>query len=172
MSSENTKLINHQLETLSESGSDDRYLVFRLAKELYATPLLRVREVVEPFVPKPIPNTPKYFSGVVDIRGEVVGVVDLRLRFGHANETNATQALMVFSTESGPMAALVDQVVSVITLTEKEIEMRGNLGTAQNADSIMGIGKKDKKLITLIDLLYILESYGSVAKRAHDLKAA
>ncbi len=172
MSSENTKLINHQLESLDESGIDDRYLVFRLGKELYATPLLRVREVVEPFEPKPIPNTPKFFSGVVDIRGEVVGVVDLRLRFGHSIESNTTQALMVFSTESGPMAALVDQVVSVITLNEKEIESRGNLGTAQTADSIIGIGKKDKKLITLIDLLNILESYGSVTKRVTETKAA
>jgi purine-binding chemotaxis protein CheW len=172
MSSENTKLINHQLEHTDESGIDDRYLVFRLGKELYATPLLRVREVVEPFDPKPIPNTPKFFSGVVDIRGEVVGVVDLRLRFGHGNEKQSTQALMVFSTDSGPMAALVDQVVSVITLTDKEIESRGNLGNLQNADSIIGIGKKDKKLITLIDLLHILESYGSVAKSGAQKAAA
>lgn len=170
--SDNTKLINHQLEHTDEAGIDNRYLVFRLGKELYATPLLRVREVVEPFEPKPIPNTPKYFSGVVDIRGEVVGVVDLRLRFGHGVEKIGTQALMVFATESGPMAALVDQVVSVITLTENEIEARGNLGAAQSIDSIIGIGKKDKKLITLIDLLNILESYGSVAKKASESKAA
>lgn len=161
-----SKLIEYNNADDTESASDERYLVFRLGSELYATPLLRVREVVEPFDSKPLPNTPKFFVGVVNIRGEIVGVVDLRLKFGHKVEPSPYMALMVFSTDGGPMAALVDQVDSVINLSPNEIQDRGTLGAALGGENIVGIGKKDKKLITIIDLLNILETYGSVAKKA------
>ncbi len=150
----------------TDDGIDERYLVFKLGSELYATPLLRVREVVEPFAPKPLPNTPNHFSGVVDIRGEIVGVIDLRLRFGHKVAQSPYQALMVFATSAGPMAALVDEVESVITLSESEIEKQPNIGSDLKTDSILGIGRKDKKLITLIDLMNVLEAYGVHTKRA------
>ena len=157
-------------EFVSESdgsieGNDGRYLVFRLSSELYATPLLGVREVVESYSPKPIPNTPIDFSGVVDIRGEVVGVIDLRRRFNQGDEDSPQKALIVFSTDSGPMAGLVDQVEAVITLDEGSIESKANIGADFKNDCVIGIGKSEKRLITLVDLHKVLESYGVSCKK-------
>ena len=142
-----------------EESIENKYLLFRLGDELYGTPLLGVREVVEPQAPKPIPNTAKHFSGVINIRGEIVGVTDLRTRFAHKAEAGAHMALMVFSTDGGPMAGLVDRVESVISLTEKEIEHNPNVGIEVHREALIGIGKHNKRLITLIDLHKVLQAH-------------
>lgn len=136
---------------------DDRYLIFRIHESLYGTPLLRVREVVERYSPKPIPNAPDFFAGVVNIRGEIVGVIDLRVRFGYPRGTDPSQALIVMSTNSGPMSCLVDQVESVIILNKKEIEKKANTSVGLKDETIIGIAKKDNKLIILIDLVQVVE---------------
>jgi purine-binding chemotaxis protein CheW len=148
-----------------EDNIDNKYLLFRLGDELYGTPLLGVREVVEPQASKPIPNTPKHFSGVINIRGEIVGVIDLRMRFNHKAEVNPHQALMVFSTDGGPMAGLVDKVESVISLTDKEIEHNPNVGIDVSRDALIGIGKHSKRLITLIDLHKVLQAHSLDGKK-------
>ncbi len=160
------KEIKNINDTLNdEDNIDNKYLLFRLGDELYGTPLLGVREVVEPQAPKPIPNTAKHFSGVINIRGEIVGVIDLRTRFNHKPENGAHQALMVFSTDGGPMAGLVDRVESVISLTDKEIEHNPNVGIDVNREALIGIGKHNKRLITLIDLHKVLQAHSLENKR-------
>jgi len=155
--------MNEELRKVTESIDDDsidnKYLLFCLGDELYGTPLLGVREVVEPQSPKPIPNTAKHFSGVINIRGEIVGVIDLRARFNHKLDGGQYQALMVFSTDGGPMAGLVDRVESVISLEEKEIEHNPNVGVDVQKEALIGIGKHNKRLITLIDLHSVLSAH-------------
>jgi len=147
--------------SVNDENINNKYLLFRLREELYGTPLLGVREVVEPQAPKPIPNTAKHFSGVINIRGEIVGVLDLRTRFNHNAETGVNMALMVFSTDGGPMAGLVDRVESVISLSEKEIERNPNIGIEILREALIGVGKYNKHLITLIDLHKILQAHSS-----------
>lgn len=153
-----------------ELGHNDeaRYLLFRIAGELYGTPLLGVREVVEPQEPKPIPNTVSFFSGVINLRGQVVGVMDLRKRFGHEATHQAGMALMVFDTESGPIAALVDAIESVTQIPRSNIEAKPAVRTNVPVDYLIGIGKHGGRLVSLIDLNHILgiEELKAVARTA------
>lgn len=142
----------------SANHNESRYLVFGVGPELYATPLLGVREVVEPQSPKPVPNTVEYFTGVINIRGEIVGVIDLRVKFGQTVTSTPHNALMVFMTEVGPIAALVDKVESVVKLGSEEIEKTPSVRTRVPVEYLTGIAEVDERLITLVDLNKILSS--------------
>lgn len=159
--SDDTKLQGEGLHraNMDQENIENKFLLFRLGDELYGTPLLGVREVVEPQAPKPIPNTAKHFSGVINIRGEIVGVIDLRTRFNHKAEERPHMALMVFKTDGGPMAGLVDKVESVINFSEKDIERNPNIGIEVHREALIGIGKHNKRLITLLDLHKILQAH-------------
>lgn len=140
-----------------ETSEDEiRYLLFRLGGELYGTPLLGIREVVEPQDPKPVPNTVPYFSGVINIRGQVVGVLDLRQRFQHACDKHSGMALMVFDTEAGPLGALVDRIEAVVPIPDTNIEKKPNVRTTVPLEFLIGIGNQEGKLVTLVDLNRIL----------------
>lgn len=133
-----------------------KYILFQLGTELYGTPLLGVREVVEPLEPKQVPNTVGWFTGVINIRGQIIGVIDLRKRFGHSDKTNAHQALMVFDTQAGPLAALVDKVEAVVRISDQEIEKRPNVQTNVPMNFLLGIASAHERLVTLIDLAQVL----------------
>lgn len=68
---------------MNENESENKFLVFSVGEELYASPLLSIREVLEFQPPKPMPNMVHYFTGVINVRGAIVGVIDLRTKFGH-----------------------------------------------------------------------------------------
>ena len=136
---------------------DIRYLLFRLGAVFYATPLLGVREVVEAQDAKPVPGTSDCFNGVINIRGQVVGVVDLRKRFNHAATSNHEMALMVFETGSGLLAALVDQAEAVVHIPAAKIERRSNIVAPVDPEHILGVGQHQGKLITIIDVAKVLE---------------
>ncbi len=141
-----------QQVTDAENQEESRYLLFKLGQEVYGTPLLGVREVVEPLDSKPVPNTVNYFLGVINIRGQIVGVLDLRARFGHKCERTPENALMVFDTDNGPMAALVDRVEAVVRINDSKIEKEPNIKTSAPTEFLLGIAHHDDRLITLIDL--------------------
>lgn len=147
---------NHEIS--DESTEAHRYLIFRLADELYGTPLLGVREVVEVQPAKPVPNTAPHFNGVINIRGQIVGVIDLRVRFGHATKSSPNMALMVFETDCGPLAALVDKVESVVKLSEQAIDRNPNIHSSEKLNFLIGIAHEHERLITLIDLNKTLEA--------------
>ena len=91
-------------ENQDDTESGDRYLVFRLGDEAYATSLLGVREVLEFQTPKPIPNAIAALLGVINIRGQIIGVLDLRLRFG-IPAARDRGSMMVFDLEGDASAA-------------------------------------------------------------------
>lgn len=144
---------------------EGRYLLFQLGSELYGTPLLGVREVVEPQKWKLVPNTVSYFKGVINIRGQIVGLVDLRLRFGYESLPNAHQALLVFETEAGPIAAIVDSVESVVQIAGAAIERHPNVASHLPVEYLIGIANHQNRLITIIDLNRALAGEDYVAIR-------
>ena len=145
---------------------DARFLLFRVGGQLYGTPLLGIREVVEPQEPKPIPNTVSFFCGVINLRGQVVGVIDLRTRFGCEASRLPRMALMIFATESGPLGALVDEIECVVKIPPEKIESKAVIRTQVPADYFIGIGNQDGRLISLIDLNKILGTEELKATRA------
>jgi purine-binding chemotaxis protein CheW len=143
------------INVTSEPGDEDKYLVFQLGPGLFATPLIEVREVIEFRQAKPIPHTAPFFKGVINIRGEIVGVIDLRQRLDIQGSENPL-AQLVYETDGGPMAAIVDCVHSVTVIAEENLDRR--LAAHQQAESshLVGVGKADDKILTVVSLKKVL----------------
>jgi purine-binding chemotaxis protein CheW len=143
--------MENQSEPL-ELREDSRYLIFSIANEMYGTPLLDVREVVEFQQPKPVPNSAPSFLGVINIRGEIVGVIDLRIKLKFGSGQYDKNALMVFNTIAGPLAALVDQIESVLDISSDTINTNPQIKSFFLKEHLLGIAKSKDRLITLLDL--------------------
>jgi purine-binding chemotaxis protein CheW len=132
---------------------DSKYLVYKIGDEFYASPLLSVREVMEYQKPKFIPNMVKHFTGVINVRGSIVGVVDFRIKFNLPQKNSPRTSMLLCDTEEGPVAALVDSVDFVVDLTQNEIDLKPPIRTQIGTNYLIGVAKKGDKLITLIDIL-------------------
>lgn len=145
-------------ENKTENREDSRYLLFHLGEELFGTPLMGVREVVELQKIKPIPHTSKSFLGVINIRGEIVGTIDLRIRFGLAAQDSKLSAMMVFATSGGPIAAIADRLEGVAHIDGKHMDLSPRIETKVPLVYLIGIAKVKEKLVTLIDLSKVLDA--------------
>ena len=145
---------------MAENTHDDsqKFLLFQLGTELFATPLIEVREVIEFQQAKPIPHMPSFFKGVINIRGEIVGVIDLRERLG-VKGADASLCQLVFETEAGPLAAVVDRVHSVTIVDETQLDRRTTLTThGTDRSYFLGVGKIDERIFTLISLRKLMKT--------------
>ena len=141
------------MENQLSKDTHSKFLIFNLGNEVYGTPLLSVREVIEYKIPKPVPNTDSSFEGVINLRGEVIGILDLRKIFKVEAPTAA--CLLVFESEMGVLAAAVDKVVSVTEIKDTNIDHKQSGGKKLDIEYLIGIGKTDQGLVTLIDLIQI-----------------
>ncbi len=137
-------------------NNQERYILFYVGTELYGTPLLDVREVVEYQVPKYMPNMVPHFSGVINIRGSIVGVMDLRKKFSTSQEITKTTACLVSDSNQGSIAAVVDRVDSVITLGDDLIDRKPPVVSAIAQDYLIGVARVKDQLVTLIELHHLL----------------
>ena len=124
------------MEGAAQSVSHGKYLTFALGKEEYGVEILKVREIIGLLSITPIPQTPQYVKGVINLRGKVIPVVDLRLKF-HLPEKEFTQrtCIIVVNVEAGDISMLmgivVDGVSEVLNLAEADIEVATNIPSAR-----------------------------------------
>lgn len=134
-----------------------KYLTFNLADELYGIDILRVREIIGLMRVTRIPGTPAHFRGVINLRGKVIPVIDLRIRFGMPT-TEATQLTCVIvvdiATPSGTIACglVADAVSDVLNIESDKIERPPSLCTGQDSAYLSGIGKSDNRVTILLDI--------------------
>lgn len=136
----------------------DKYLLFEIGGECFGTPLLGVREVVESQKVKPIPNTTKHFLGVINIRGEIVGVTDLRIKIGCEAKEMGFESMVVFKCDAGPIAALVDSVIAVASILDTDIDTNLGIDSHFSNEYLVGVAKHQDQLITIINLNKILST--------------
>lgn len=147
-----TSTVNNQSEL------DDRYLVFRLGGELYGVALDTVREVMKRAALKRMPFVVKHFAGVMNLRGQVIGVIDLRLKFGLPVSTEGNELILVTELGSGLLGTIVDDVVSVAQYDEGQIDRSTKIESKVPTKFLKGIAKSDDTLVYLIDLTECLDS--------------
>jgi purine-binding chemotaxis protein CheW len=148
------------IDDTTTAASSDKYLIYQLGTQFFATPLIEVREVIEFRDPKPIPHTAPYFKGVINIRGEIVGVIDLRERLNIQSE-HTPVAQLVFETPNGPLAGTVDRVQSVTIIQEADLDKSASAqatGAGSDRAYFVGVGKLEDYLISVISLRNILNS--------------
>lgn len=137
------------MNSKANSNINNRYILFRLGEETYGTPIMKVREVTEYKEPKPIPNSMNGFNGVINLRGEVLGVIDLR-KILNITSTSCL-SFLVFENSGSMLAGMVDRVMSVIDIPEVNIE-KSTSKNSTTKDYYLGIAKLETGLVTLIDL--------------------
>ena len=143
--------------SVTEITETRQYLTFRLGNEVFATDVAKVREVLDFTTITRIPRTPEFMSGVINLRGNVVPVVDLRLCFEMSKTEKTVNTCivvveMLVDGESNVIGALADSVEEVIDLEPDQIQPPPRIGTKIRTDFIKGMGKRDAQLIMILDI--------------------
>lgn len=134
-----------------------RWVTFQLDKEIYGVNVMQVREVLRYSDIAPVPGAPAYVLGIINLRGNVVSVIDTRMRFGlpPAEVTDNTR-IMIIESERQTVGILVDSVAEVVDLNTRDIDDTPNVGTEESAKFICGVCNRDDELLILIDLYKLL----------------
>ena len=149
-----------QLPPSGQSASG-QYLTFTLQDEVYGLDILRVREILEYTRPTTVPMMPAFVHGVINLRGNVVPVIDLAQRFGRpATALHARTCIVIIEIEGeeGPLAigVLVDAVNAVLDMDASQIEPPPSFGTGLRQDFIRGMARTDAGFIILLDVGRVL----------------
>jgi purine-binding chemotaxis protein CheW len=134
-----------------------QYLTFKLADEVFAIEVSKVREVLDFTTITKIPRTPDFMSGVINLRGNVVPVVDLRLCFEMSKTQKTVNTCivvveMLIEGESTIIGALADSVEEVIDLEPEHIQPAPKMGTQIRTEFIKGMGTRDAQFIMILDI--------------------
>jgi len=140
-----------------------KYLTFKLAEEEYGIEILKVREIMGLMPVTSVPQTPVYVRGVINLRGKVIPVVDLRTKFGMQaiEDTEETCIIVVDVSTDGQVANMgivVDRVEEVLDIVAGDIEDTPSLGAGVNTDFILGMGKVGERVKMLLDIDRVLLS--------------
>jgi purine-binding chemotaxis protein CheW len=164
--------------SVSEITETRQYLTFKLGNEIFAIDVAKVREVLDFTKITEIPRTPEFMSGVINLRGSVVPVVDLRLCFEMTKTERTRNTCIVvvevlLDKESLVIGALADSVEEVIDLEPDQIQPPPKIGTQISTEFIKGMGKRDTEFIMILDIDRVFSSEDLMAVRgAESSKAA
>jgi purine-binding chemotaxis protein CheW len=159
----NATTLNHDNSAASRPERAGKYLIFQLGKEEFGASVLTVREIMGVQDITAVPHTPAYVKGVINLRGKVIPVIDLRLKFGMAElaYTRQTCIVVVQMHVSGTlvlMGLLVDEVAEVLTLSETDIEDAPDFGRGVATDYLLGLAKIKGKVKILLDIDQVLDA--------------
>jgi purine-binding chemotaxis protein CheW len=134
-----------------------QYLTFQLMSEQYGVPIEAIREINRVGEITPVPRTPDFVKGVMNLRGKIIPVINLRVRFGMASqEYTRDTCIIVIDTDFGQVGMIVDAVKEVADLNENQIEPPPVLGNEKTLSFVRGMGKLDDKVIILVDVVSAL----------------
>ncbi len=145
----------------SETSSTAQYLTFTLDQERYAVDISKVREVLEFSAVTKVPRTPEFMRGMINLRGNIVPVIDLRLKLGLARTERTVDTCIVITevmVEGQPtvLGALADSVQEVIDLDAASIAPPPRMGTRVNTDFIRGMARREDQLLVILDIDRVL----------------
>ena len=149
---------NAMLTNASDDENENKFLSFFLGNEEYGVEILRVREIIGLIDITPLPQMPDYVKGVINLRGKIIPVIELRAKFGLDPKayTEETCVIVVEVTEGDDdhfhMGVIVDNVNEVIDIPRSQIDPAPRFGGAMNTSYILGMGKVKNKVLTLLDI--------------------
>lgn len=135
------------------------FLAFRLGDEDYAIDILKVQEIRVFDTVTKLPGAPDYIKGVINLRGLIAPVIDLRLKFGFKQaEYGPFTVLIVLHVRERLLAVVVDAVADVVQLTEEQIKPAPEFATAVNVEYVMGLGTRGDHMLILLDIEKLISS--------------
>ncbi len=159
---------------MSVAGSMEttQYLTFRLDEEVFAVDVATVREILDFTSITKVPQTPDFMRGVINLRGSVVPVVDMRLKFGMSQTEKTVHTCVIvmeilLGGETTIVGSLADSVQEVLELEPDQIEPAPRIGTKLRTDFIKGMGKHNEQFIIILDIdrVFDEETMGGVLDR-------
>ncbi|HCE4563296.1 chemotaxis protein CheW [Vibrio parahaemolyticus] len=148
-----------EVEVKKDTSNDEvlQWVTFQLEEETYGINVMQVREVLRYTEIAPVPGAPDYVLGIINLRGNVVTVIDTRSRFGLIEgEVTDNTRIIVIESERQVIGILVDSVAEVVYLRSSEIDTTPSVGTDESAKFIQGVSNRDGKLLILVDLNKLL----------------
>ncbi len=158
---EQTKIIDQAVQAMA--NKEGKYLTFSLAGEEYGIGILKVKEIIGIMPITVVPQTPSYIKGVINLRGKVIPVIDLRLKFSMASAefTERTCIIVVEIMTTGRtilMGIVVDSVSEVLNIKAADIEATPSFGTKLDTEYILGMAKAGGSIKILLDIDKILSA--------------
>jgi purine-binding chemotaxis protein CheW len=147
-----------RLENSQSAAFGSRYLSFSLGKEEYAIPLLAVREVIAVPEVTPIPFTPAHFLGIMNLRGQVISIIDLRLKLGIKPIREGETSVIICDLGQMCLGVVVDSINSVLSPKETELSGKPDIESNKNTEYITGVYRKQDHLIIFLDIVKVLDA--------------
>jgi purine-binding chemotaxis protein CheW len=162
-----------------EGDEQDQYLTFRLREETFAMAILGVKEIIEFGTLTPVPMMPECVRGVINLRGRVVPVIDLAVRFGREQTVPNRRTCVVIvevgtEDERQDLGVVVDAVNQVVEIPAQDIEPAPGFGTKVRAEFIAGMGKLNGDFVIILDMAKVLspEDLAALMPSSGDTEAA
>lgn len=143
---------------MNSKQETNQYVIFKLDEEYFGIAINYVKTIERVLEITRLPNAPHHIKGVINLRGEVIPVIDARLRFSmKKREITEESRIIILSIEEITIGLLVDSSSEVLTIENHEIDNTNNLINHSEDNYIKGIGKKDNRMIIIIDVIKVLE---------------
>lgn len=154
-------MVRTEPQAVESDEGQSQYLTFLLGGEMFAIPILNIKEIIEYGHMTPVPMMPAFIRGVINLRGSVVPVIDLAVRFGRqARDITRRTCIVIIEIESDDghqdVGVVVDMVNEVLEIPGAEIEQPPSFGSRIRADFIDGMGKIDGKFVIILDVNHVL----------------
>ena len=144
---------------LASQKSLDRYLCFSLGNQKFAIPLLHVKEVIADVATTTIPQAPSHFKGIMNLRGQVISVIDLRLLLKSEKPGKSTETtIIILDLAPLSLGVVVDSVDSVVEYKESELSPAPDTDSSVKIDYITGVAKRENVLTLLLDIKAVLNT--------------
>ncbi len=145
------------MEAVEARTREGKYLSFVLNNEVYGIEILKVREIISLMDVTNVPQTPDHMKGVINLRGKVIPVIDLRLKFSMPEEEHTQETCtIVVEVDSTSIGLIVDSVSEVMEINRNEIEDAPQFGQGIDTNFIMGLGKAKDTIVILLDIAKVL----------------
>ncbi len=159
-----------------DAGLAGKHLTFALGSEEYGVPVLKVREIIKMMEITAVPQVPPHVRGVINLRGKVIPVVDLRLKFGLGSQDYTERTcIVVVEVALGEvnvmMGAIVDAVSEVLTIAPQEVEQTPDFGDGIRTDFLSGVAKVKGGVKILLDLDRVFGGESACVRIAQQLAA-
>jgi len=144
----------------TENDSSDevvQWVTFKLGEETYGINVMQVQEILRYTEVAPVPGSPLYVLGIINLRGNVVTVINTRLRFGlPSSEMTDTTRIVIIESDKQVIGILVDSASEVVYLKSSEIDIAPNVGNDESSKFIQGVSNRSGELLILVDLNKLL----------------
>ena len=170
------KQTQDELNQAIKSATAGKYLTFKMAGEEYGLEILKVHQIIGMIPVTHVPRMPEFIRGVINLRGKILPVVDMRLKFGLESMEDTPRTCIIVlqiphEQESLTMGIIVDEVSEVMDINTEQVEATPGFGANIPTDFLLGIGKMEDKIVMLLDVDKVLTTGEMAVMRSGSAEA-